>query len=544
MKKAIAYIRFSSEGQADGTSIERQTEFIQTYCAAQKLTLVETLIDEGLSAYKGEHLSENGKGKLGTFLKDALAGKYRDHALVVEQMDRLSRQGIKATRKLLDQLLESGVEVHITQTNRVIKDGEDIVTEIMNTLENYGAKEYAKKLSERLTKAWRIKKDNATAGVAITSRIPFWLEATTGSAIVEMPERVATVKKIFALAESGYGAKRIANQLIQDGDQPFTKPGCKKQGRSWTLVYIQAILANRAVLGEYQPKKYLGKSQRVADGEAIENFFPQIISQTQFDAVRAGVKSRNRISDDKRQHCGGRGDGSRNLFSHLIFDASTGKAMNLHIGGKNHSPVLVSAWVDKVKANRIDYGLVERGMLNFLGDLDWKAVANDADPKGVVGLKIQLDEVATEIDRLTRVIARDSKLVEDPDTDDATYKFVQKGLAEKDARLGQLTEAREKMTAEINSERNKLGIIQDPAALIALIRSDKSTDIRIRLHRELRKRVKRIDLTFNDSWVNERGETEKSVFKCVADVQFINNVIRGLAFTDKQTLVIKAEGSI
>src|SRR5258708_31630803 len=160
MKKAIAYIRFSSEGQADGTSIERQTEFIQSYCTAQKLTLVETLIDEGYSAYKGYHISE---GKLGTFLTDSEAGKYRDHALVVEHMDRLSRQGITETNDLLKRLLKAGVEIHITQTNRVIRDQDDIVTALLNVLEGYGAREYAKKLSERLCKTWRKKKVEAVA---------------------------------------------------------------------------------------------------------------------------------------------------------------------------------------------------------------------------------------------------------------------------------------------------------------------------------------------------------------------------------------------
>jgi DNA invertase Pin-like site-specific DNA recombinase len=62
------------------------------------LTLVETLIDEGQSASKGHHIT---KGKLGHFLKDADNGKYQGFALIVEEMDRLSRLGINETAALI-----------------------------------------------------------------------------------------------------------------------------------------------------------------------------------------------------------------------------------------------------------------------------------------------------------------------------------------------------------------------------------------------------------------------------------------------------------
>ncbi|SRR6266436_7856669 len=44
-KPAIAYIRFSSDEQADGNSIERQEGNIKRYAESLDLSLVETLID-------------------------------------------------------------------------------------------------------------------------------------------------------------------------------------------------------------------------------------------------------------------------------------------------------------------------------------------------------------------------------------------------------------------------------------------------------------------------------------------------------------------
>jgi DNA invertase Pin-like site-specific DNA recombinase len=97
MKKAIAYIRFSSDEQADGNSIERQEGNIKRYAERSDLKLVETLIDDGLSASKGHHIA---RGKFGSVFLANLA-KYKSHALIVEELDRLDRRGIEETRTLL-----------------------------------------------------------------------------------------------------------------------------------------------------------------------------------------------------------------------------------------------------------------------------------------------------------------------------------------------------------------------------------------------------------------------------------------------------------
>src|SRR5258708_355080 len=214
MKKAIGYIRFSTDDQKDGNSIERQTDNITAYCNGDSgLNLVDTLIDNGFSASKGEHLTH---GKLGAFLKEADQGKFAGYALVVEQMDRLSRLGISETSDLLKRILAAGLEVHITQTNRVIRDANDVVTALLNVLESYGAAEYSKKLSERIVKAWKSKRANMESK-PLTSLLPKWLKLENGK-IVEVPEKVETVREIFRHAANGLGAKKIRESLNGHGD--------------------------------------------------------------------------------------------------------------------------------------------------------------------------------------------------------------------------------------------------------------------------------------------------------------------------------------
>jgi DNA invertase Pin-like site-specific DNA recombinase len=72
--KAIAYIRFSSDEQGNGSSIKRQTDNVNAYASQMGLDIIETMLDDGYSASKGHHLSH---GKLGKILADAEAGKFK-----------------------------------------------------------------------------------------------------------------------------------------------------------------------------------------------------------------------------------------------------------------------------------------------------------------------------------------------------------------------------------------------------------------------------------------------------------------------------------
>jgi hypothetical protein len=68
----------------------------------------------------------------------------------------------------------------------------------------------------------------------------------------------------------------------------------------------------------------------------------------------------------------------------------------------------VTGWKPNKKANRKGYKRFESAFLGFLQDLDWQSVAREADPEGVGNLRLELEKVAIEIHRTTRLIARDA----------------------------------------------------------------------------------------------------------------------------------------
>jgi DNA invertase Pin-like site-specific DNA recombinase len=171
--KAIAYIRVSSEDQISGKGIDRQRDYAKEYCQRAGLSLAETLIDDGFSAYHGHHISD---GKLGRFLKEVDAGRHRGSALLIEYLDRLSRLGITETFALIGRLRSGGVELHETKANRVIRSLDDLGTSIMALVDSYQAQEYSRKLSERIGRGWAAKKARAATGSILTRNLPAWLK--------------------------------------------------------------------------------------------------------------------------------------------------------------------------------------------------------------------------------------------------------------------------------------------------------------------------------------------------------------------------------
>lgn len=68
---AYSYRRYSSSGQRDGTSLERQLEQAQAVCNDKGWTLVDLPPDEGIPGYKGINKI---KGTLGQFINKVKAG--------------------------------------------------------------------------------------------------------------------------------------------------------------------------------------------------------------------------------------------------------------------------------------------------------------------------------------------------------------------------------------------------------------------------------------------------------------------------------------
>ena len=108
-KPAYLYARYSSSHQRED-SIDRQVRYGREMIERNGWRLVEELRDEAKSAFKGANRLAG--SSLYEFERRAREGEFASGVvLVCENVDRLSRQGAKASARLIWSLNELGVDV-------------------------------------------------------------------------------------------------------------------------------------------------------------------------------------------------------------------------------------------------------------------------------------------------------------------------------------------------------------------------------------------------------------------------------------------------
>ena len=179
----FSYLRFSRAEQAKGSSTKRQTDLREAYCQRHNLVLDTSrmITGEGISAYNGHNSVE---GNLAEFLDLVKGGSVpRGSVLLIESIDRLSRDQIIPARNLLESILLAGIDVHTLQPERIYtsKSLEDVQSLILMILEFSRAHDYSQQLGNRISAAWSSKREKAKTNQTPLSKCPpAWLRVVDG----------------------------------------------------------------------------------------------------------------------------------------------------------------------------------------------------------------------------------------------------------------------------------------------------------------------------------------------------------------------------
>jgi DNA invertase Pin-like site-specific DNA recombinase len=363
---AYSYIRFSSLKQMEGDSLRRQIEMAETYCQRQSWTLnTATYRDLGVSAWRGKNADV---GNLGEFLRAIESGAVQPgSALIVESLDRITRQGIDEGYDLIKKILKAGVllitllperEFDVSATKSLSRGA----LEIQLILER--AAEESERKSDRLGSLWKEKRRRAAANrEPIASQVPAWLRLVDGKIVADESDK-AIIKHIFALVAGGYGITALTKKLNADAIRVIGG------GKNWARSSVANIISNRAVLGEYQPyTRYRQDGKRRPVGEPIPGYYPAMITDKEWNAAKAGLASR-------RGKCGRPPKKGFNLFAHLLRDARDGGTliMDKSRDYKGLDPVLMSYNATKGVPGSVmssfPFLTFERAILSQLREID------------------------------------------------------------------------------------------------------------------------------------------------------------------------------
>lgn len=292
--KAYSYIRFSSPEQAKGDSYRRQRESAEQYCNANGMELVSSrdylFFDKGRSAFRAKHLDDT--GELARFLGYVEDGTVpTGSTLIVESLDRLSRERVKdALPRFLD-LLNKGIKVYTSADGKLYTEDYNELDLIISIVHMSRAHNESNLKGQRVSKAWKQKQTLArTEKKPLGRACPYWLEFNNGE-YHPLPERVEVVKRIFQLACDGYGHRAIAKILNEESVPVFGSLKRNLTGK-WGSSSTGKILSNKALLGEYQPTGLVDGLRQLV-GEPVKDFFPAVVSEEEYYAAQAARVSRN-----------------------------------------------------------------------------------------------------------------------------------------------------------------------------------------------------------------------------------------------------------
>ena len=286
MPKAYSYLRFSTPEQRKGDSQRRQATMATEYAERHGLDLDDKLTfqDLGVSAWRGRNSLD---GALAGFM-EAVRNRLipADSYLLVESLDRVSRQHVGDAFDLLKSIVKLGVTVVTLTDNGKAYTREQLRTEpmaIMQAVFHFArANEESAMKSQRLRAKWQQKGEGHRT--AMTAVAPGWLRLNRDKQFEVIPDRAELVRRMFAMAASGMGKSGIARKLNAEGI-----PTWKATGKGWHGAVVAQILSNPAVIGRYQPhtKQHDDnhKLVRRPAGPPIEGYFPPIVDADQFYRV-------------------------------------------------------------------------------------------------------------------------------------------------------------------------------------------------------------------------------------------------------------------
>jgi DNA invertase Pin-like site-specific DNA recombinase len=500
--KAYSYIRFSAPDQIKGDSLRRQKERSEEYAKKHDLQLDTSLKleDLGISAFKGKNAIE---GALSGFLKAVQTGKVRKGSyLLIESLDRFSRDKMSMALSRFIEIINLGITIvtlideQIYNKESIDNKTENLFTAIVVLMRSH--EESATK-SERVRRAWNEKRKKAILeGKPLTKICPSWLYLEKDE-YKPIKERALIIKRIFKLSMSGMGKRSIAKFLNSEKIDTWGNGINKsRKANGWHDSYIQKIIRNDAVIGRYHVHTIdpvTGK--RVATGEVIENYFPKIISELDWNRLQlkakipSGQKGKNNIIS--------------NLFTGIVYDGYTGAKMRfVNKGGKRGCGKYLSSDISRIdpktKSQNWTYHHFESAILTYLLSLNWTilAKANTSNTNDLLEKKAEVENsIKLRKDRMA------SLLVDFSNTGVETSEIFKEAIIKIKNEIDSLESEYNKVSIGIQDNIDTSDFISEGLSEFKKLCFSQKYEDRIKLQTEVRRRIYKISVFKNGNIPDE-----------------------------------------
>lgn len=382
--KSYLYTRISSLQQVQGFGIDRQiqtvTDFLEDAVLDSRLgyqldpndyEILES--DIGKSAFRGNNWKPD--SNLGRFYDAVVSGRIRQGALIVENIDRLTRLSNYQAAHKLTTLITHGIDIIEVESGTCFSDRIPESNSILNMSISRAHNE-SKRKSNMGQKTWanRITKlrDEGKASVKICPR---WLSVQDGKYILDT-EQATILLSIHQQYLDGHGSSAIVRRLNDEGKL--------NNGKLWNTLTLHKVLKDERLTG----KMVIGK-QRIVDTNksekeqskqreeiknnliTVDNAFPIVVNQELFNRVQTKINSSKHGTQKPKTT-----KLMRNLFNGISTCGICGNPFIVCSNGRgNLFYTCLGRRSEKTCTNvGVNYTQFETSILKHIKELNWSAI--------------------------------------------------------------------------------------------------------------------------------------------------------------------------
>lgn len=276
--RVAVYARVSTQEQAvEGTSLEHQSDQLESYCQSQGWKVIQEYVDAGFTG------KDSDRPKLKHLLADAKLGLF--NKVVVYKMDRLARN-LRLLLEIEDKLKENGISFHS------VKEAFDTSTASgRHFLQMLGMiSEWEREAIIERTKAGRLQRYKQGCWGAGNPSYGYSYNHHTKKLVID-EEKATIVRKIFNMYTTGKSLSYIANELNKE-----LIPSRNGKGKGWWSSSVRHIIINPIYKGTLLVNRHqnIEHLSRVDIDKVITIKISPIIRETTWELAQQHLKSNKR----------------------------------------------------------------------------------------------------------------------------------------------------------------------------------------------------------------------------------------------------------
>lgn len=319
--KAYSYLRFSTPEQSKGDSQRRQSEAAKKYALDHALDLVDAGYEDlGVSAFRGANADT---GMLGEFCDAVRTGIVpRGSWLLIESLDRLSRNKPRKAVRLLENICEEGITLVTLSDGKVYTDlllDDEPMAFMWAFMVAMRANEESETKSKRLKAAWSQKRKLASEQ-KLTAKSPSWMKLSENrKEFIVDDVRARVVRKIYQMCVAGVGYGKIAEVLNLEKVATFGG------AQMWHRSFITKLLMADTPIGTYTPNvtQYVDGKKLRLPLEPIKLYYPAIVNEE----LNSAVKARLSVPSPRGRHASH--GVTQNILANLCICPRCGSSVTL-----------------------------------------------------------------------------------------------------------------------------------------------------------------------------------------------------------------------